>query len=218
MTLDDICPATFRRLHRELGHRPLVCVSTDSDFCRDVVSQGLFTPEQVALAAERYRLDKSRSGKCIFWLIDERGNVRDGHIGQSWVSQMLRQRHPDLSRYIVPSHCLFGLHLMESQKAIAIVDTEPSAVILSVLYPALTWMAYSLCLTIDLLEPLRGHRVILYPRTDSLEEHYLAALELADQARRLWAIDIRVSTILEDRATPEQKARQVDLVDFLLGE
>ena len=35
----------------------------------------------MAHAAERYRLGKSKKGKPIFWMIDERGIVRDGRIG-----------------------------------------------------------------------------------------------------------------------------------------
>ena len=221
MRLKDILTPSFRTFRHP--SQPVVVVETDSDFCTEVVAQGIMTHEQMEQAASTYRLGKSRSGKCIFWLIDRQDIVRDGHIGQWWVTQMLRQRHPNLARYIVARHCLFGLHLLGShstadiarRQPVAIVDSEPSAVILSVLYPTLTWMASGPCPTIDMMEPLIGHRVTLFPRTDPLQEYYTAALLLSQQAKQAYGLDISVSDILERHATPEQKARKIDIADLL---
>ena len=56
---------------------------------------------------------------------------------------------------------------------------------------------------------------MLYPRTDPVGDHYLAWLELADQARRLYDIQVGVNDLLEEKATPEQKEQCIDLIDFL---
>ena len=40
-------------------------------------------------------------------------------------------------------------------------------------------------------------------------------LEVADQARRKYHLDITVSSLLEDHATPDQKQRCIDLVDYI---
>ena len=89
MRISEIMTPSFRELRQELGlPRPakaVVQVSADSDFCREVVARGWLTEEQMAHAAERYRLGRSKSGRCIFWMIDEMGRVYDGHIGNSWV-------------------------------------------------------------------------------------------------------------------------------------
>ena len=270
------------------------CRSDDSDFCRAVVAKGLLSEEQMHRAAERYQLGRSRSGKTIYWLIDERGIVRDGHIGGTWVSVMLQHRFPELAQYIRPKHCLFGLHLLDhtdrdafkchtdltdhtdcagsavfkshtdltdhtdmntgsmhvkeqgatesvrsvrsvcakeqeapesvrsvrsvcESKAICVVERESSAVILSELFPDHVWLAVpaSVSFTVDMLEPLRHRKVIVYPSTDDTMSNYVAWLELADMARSLYHLDISVSRLLEDRATEEQKAQRIDLVDFL---
>ena len=235
------------------------CRSDDSDFCRAVVAKGLLSEEQMHRAAERYQLGRSRSGKTIYWLIDERGIVRNGHIGDSWVSVMLQHRFPELAQYIRPKHCLFGLHLLDhtdrdafkchtdltdhtdmntgsmqvkeqeapesvrsmrsvcESKTICVVERESSAVILSELFPDHVWLAVpaSVSFTVDMLEPLRHRKVIVYPSTDDTMSNYVAWLELADMARSLYHLDISVSRLLEDRATEEQKAQRIDLVDFL---
>ena len=112
MKLRDILSPSFRDYRRP--HTPLVVVATDSDFCRETVDSGVLTAEQMAHAAARYRLGKSKSGRCIFWMIDEAGKVRDGRIGNEWVSAMMEAREPVLLRGCRTEHCLYGLHLVHT--------------------------------------------------------------------------------------------------------
>jgi len=233
MKFSEAFPFTFKNLHRQLGHQPhnrlsIVdsCRADDSDFCRETVERGILTNGQMLHAANRYQLGKSRSGKCIFWMIDEQGIVRDGHIGSSshdastWVSQQLKGRCPDLARYVHPQHCLFGLHLHSrvTNTKVCVVEKESSAVILSELFPDNTWMAsvYPMNFNIYSFEPLQGCNVILFPPTDYTMDTYLTWLELADQARRSYHLNISVSSILEDCCTLDQKSRGIDLLDFCL--
>ena len=245
--------------------------SDDSDFCHELLSKYGLTPDQMHRAAARYRLGRSKSGKTIFWMIDDLGICRDGHIATSWVSAMLKSRYPDLAQYVCPHHCLFGLHLIphcasrkephpdplmgrgylsvratggavkpptmwgevwrgvgtplrqegagccERMMPLGIIESERSAVILSEACPDLLWLAYAYPanLTVDQFAPLQGRTVTLFPRADP--DEYLAALELADQVRRAYPIDISVSALLEDHATDSQKSRNIDLVDFLFN-
>ena len=112
MKLREILSPSFRDYRRP--HTPLVVVATDSDFCRETVDSGVLTAEQMAHAAARYRLGKSKSGRCIFWMIDEAGKVRDGRIGNEWVSAMMEAREPVLLRECRTVHCLYGLHLVHT--------------------------------------------------------------------------------------------------------
>lgn len=112
MKLREILSPSFRDYRRP--HTPLVVVATDSDFCRETVDSGVLTAEQMAHAAARYRLGKSKSGRCIFWMIDEAGKVRDGRIGNEWVSAMMKAREPVLLRECRTVHCLYGLHLIHT--------------------------------------------------------------------------------------------------------
>ena len=283
------------------------CRSDDSDLCHELTDRYGFTPEEMHRAADRYHLGRSKSGKTIYWMIDELGIVRDGHLANSWVSQMLKSRCPSFLQDWYPHHCLFGQHLLtqcgsreknhpdslmgrgylnvratggavksshigedldgvdasfssflcaeekdnqraksqaclsfsesrgvsrESQKdklgfkgvsplerlmPVGIVESEKTAVILSEVYPQTLWLAYAypLNLTVDLFEPLQGHTVTLFPRTDPNQDNYYAALEFADQVHRRYHLDFRVSSLLEDNATPAQKSAEIDLADFL---
>ena len=89
---------------------------------------------------------------------------------------------------------------------------------MSELYPHVTWLAtvYPANFTVDQLAPLRDNKVTLFPRTDPVMDHYIAWLEIADQARRLYHLDITVSSLLEDHATEAQKFQEIDLLDFLM--
>ena len=233
MKLKNVLSPTLKDFQQP--ETPMVVVSTDSGFCQETVARGWLTAEQMARAAARYRLGKSRSGKCIFWMIDRQGIVRDGHIGNSWASEMLKNREPELLKDWHTSHCLFGQNLlmedgrskMEDVKRtsairlqtsnIALVERERSAVILSELFPEQLWLAscYLLNLTVENLEPLQGHHVTLFPPTDPTMTTYVTWLEVADQAHRQLGLDISVSSILEDHATPTQKEARIDLVDML---
>ena len=212
------------------------CRSDDSDLCHELTDRYGFTPEEMHRAAERYHLGRSKSGKTIYWMIDELGIVRDGHLANSWVSQMLKSRCPSFLQDWYPHHCLFGQHLLTQcgsrekkdklgfkgvspfeNMPISIVESEKTAVILSEVYPQTLWLAYAypLNLTVDLFEPLQGRTVTLFPRTDPNQDNYYAALEFADQVHRRYHLDFRVSSLLEDNATPAQKSAEIDLADFL---
>ena len=101
MTWNDVFCNTFKALSEELGLPPAVkslvelCRADDADFCQEVVAKGWLSEAQMAHAAERYRLGKSKNGKPIFWMIDERGIVRDGRIGDTWVSMIFKRRYPE---------------------------------------------------------------------------------------------------------------------------
>ena len=248
MKIGDIFCDTFEALRRQVTPEvrlascvvpdPLMVTATrsdDSDFCRETVAKGWLSEEQMAHAAERYRLGRSRSGKCIFWMIDELGRVHDGRIGDSWVSMMLRSRKPELLRYWQSSHCLFGLHLLDplslplfmgrtlaSPKqgrlgGVSVVEREESAVILSEVLPEQVWMVTGppTDFTIDMLLPLRGHPIMVFPPTDPTMSNFVFWLEMADQARRQYHLDIEVNPLLEDNASAEEKERKIDIADFV---
>ena len=139
----------------------------------------------------------------------------------------------------IPSyHCLFGTHLLKTPSnspclggehksslcredlggsPIAVVEAEKTAVIMSEHFPQYLWLAAGglFELTADKLFPLRRHRIVLFPDTDPDLTAYTRWYEVAQEARRLYGLDISVSPLLEQRATPEQKQRKIDLVDYL---
>ena len=237
MTFEEAFPYTFKNLRKKFGiHEPTklsmveLCAWHGQPFAlelRSLATEGtqeepyLLTDEQLRHAAARYHLGISRSGKPIYWMIDDLGIVRDGRIGDGWVSQMLKHRYPEFAKYMTTQHCLFGLHLInesDSIYTISIVESERSALILSELYPESLWMAYSYPANFNeyLFEPLQGHRIILFPNADETMSTYLAFLDIADRARRKFHLDITVNSLLEDETTPSQKSRHIDLLTFYL--
>jgi hypothetical protein len=211
------------------------CLSMDSQFCEAVVCCGYLTQEQMLHAACHYRLGASRQGGVIFWQIDQEGRVRDGKVmyylsdchrnkahKPTWVSYLLRRRDPFPNAAHETSHCFFGLHLVSPHCCtVAVVEAEKTAVILSELYPQYIWLASGGLGEVqpDKFRALRGCKVILFPDTDPDGIAYSRWSNAAEEVMRsvFWegSPPIRVSRILEDHATEEQKRRKIDLVDFI---
>ena len=103
------------------------------------------------------------------------------------------------------------------EKSVSIVEAPGAAVILSEVYPNSIWLSTvpNACFTIELLEPLRGRTIKVYPHTDATLSNYLAWLDLADMARQTYHLDITVSHTLEDAASPSQKDREIDILQYL---
>lgn len=107
-------------------------------------------------------------------------------------------------------------------KPIAVVEAEKSAVILSEHFPDYLWLATGGLGEVqpEKFRPLRGRKVILFPDTDPEGIAYRRWYEAAEVVQQqLWwedCLPIYVSPLLEQRATPKQKERKIDLVDFLL--
>ena len=199
-------------------------LSTDSRFCQEAVAAGLISQEGMRQAAQRYLLGRSRSNETVFWMIDDRQRVRDGMVGNSWASVLLKERGL-IDRQWCPQHCLFGLHLIShtdltdltDNYKICVVESVRSCVVLSERFPKYLWMAtgYLANLNERLFLPLKGHHVVCFPATDPTGDTYLLWLSVAKEARK-YGIDISVSRLLEDRASMEQKEQGIDLGAFLL--
>ena len=191
-------------------------LSTDSRFCQESVAARLISQEGMRRAAQRYLLGRSRSNETVFWMIDDRQRVRDGMVGDSWASVLLKERGL-IDRQWCPQHCLFGLHLISHTKTICVVESVRSCVVLSERFPKYLWMAtgYLANLNERLFLPLKGHHVVCFPATDPTGDTYLLWLSVAKEARK-YGIDISVSRLLEDRASMEQKEQGIDLGAYLL--
>lgn len=230
MRFEELFSHSFRHLRASFQTteqllQPMVgrMLSTDSRFCQEAVAAGLISQEGMRRAAQRYLLGRSRSNETVFWMIDDRQWVRDGMVGDSWASVLLKERGL-IDRQWCPQHCLFGLHLIshtdltdltEIQK-ICVVESVRSCVVLSERFPKYLWMAtgYLANLNERLFLPLKGHHVVCFPATDPTGDTYLLWLSVAKEARK-YGIDISVSRLLEDRASMEQKEQGIDLVGYL---
>lgn len=94
----------------------------------------------------------------------------------------------------------------------ALVESEKTAVICSLLLPEYTWLAIGGKSQFnDRLMVLKGRKVTAFPDIDGYDEW-------RKKAKNYPMLDITISDILERNATPEQRERQVDIADLLLEE
>ena len=210
------------------------CLSLNSEFCRAAVSAGYLSQGQIVAAANRYRLGASKDGGVIFWEIDAQQQVLTGKImyyqpdchrdkqhNPTWVHSLMKDKLP--TNYEL-QHCLFGLHLLTSDlghqpSAVCIVESEKTAVILSEIIPDFIWLSCGglQMFKPELLAPLVNHKVVIFPDTDETGEAYKQWLTILQQAAKLYPFKhpLRISNLLELHATPDQKQRKIDLIDYL---
>ena len=247
MTMEEVFKHTFKAMSKRLDEQRAEGrrlwqqrLGMASEFCRAVVAGGYLTQEQMQRAARRYRLGASRDGGVIFWQIDEFDQLRDGKIMHyrpdchrdhdrkpTWTAYLLR-KSGRLPKDWNTDHCLFGLHLLENvkmkelknEKTVAVVEAEKTAVIMSEVKPEYIWLATGgkTELNVAKLRPLEGRRVILFPDTDVDGQTYRDWYDIAEAASDVFGHPVTVSSILEQRATPVQKAAKIDLVDLLFPE
>jgi hypothetical protein len=102
---------------------------------------------------------------------------------------------------------------------IAIVESEKSAVILSEKFPDFVWLSCGglQAFKAELLAPLVDYKVVIFPDTDPTGDAFRQWSQVATEAQRLYKFryPLRVSPLLESHASPEQKQRKIDLVDYL---
>ncbi len=109
----------------------------------------------------------------------------------------------------------------KKRPVVCIVEAEKSAVILSELYPQYIWLAAGGMgeVQVNKFLPLQYYRVILLPDTDPDGRAYKCWYNAAQAVMRsfFWPKHnpIRVSPFLELHATPDQKRRKIDLVDYI---
>ena len=191
------------------------------------------TEEQMKHMGDNYALGATKNKEVIFWQIDTKGRVRTGKIMQynpetgrrikhesgaiDWVHNKLK-RSGALPEDFNLQQCFFGEHLLKvyPDATVCIVESEKSALISAAVLTDCIWLATGGLnnLTVDKCEILRGRTVVLYPDLNAYDKW----IEIAARIRNSIEVDISVSTLLEDIATPEAKAQGLDLADFLINQ
>lgn len=183
---------------------------------------------------------KYKIGSCpdfydgtIFWQIDEKNQIHGGKIicykkdGRrtkkiNWIHSMLKKQN-ELAEFNL-QQCLFGLHLISEDNftPVAIVESEKTACIMSVVFPQFLWMACGAKSEFkpEKLSPIKNRIIIAYPDCEiqkngnsTFEEWKRKADEMNSQG-----FDITVSDLLEKNATDQQKIEGLDLADFFMDQ
>lgn len=169
----------------------------------------------------------------IFWQIDERKKVRAGKVIQyfetgkrtkniTWMHQFLKRKN-EISDYNL-SQCLFGLHLIKDDKKsiIALVESEKTACIMSVIFPEFLWLSCGAKgeFKFKKLEQIKHRKIIAYPDCEIQKNGFTTYQEWKRKAMELnrKGFDIYVSDLLEKQAKIEQKTEGIDIGDFFMKE
>jgi hypothetical protein len=182
-------------------------------------------------------------GLTCFWQIDRQGKIRTGKImsydletgkrqtirpikfakGEirdikfEWMHKKIK-REKDVPEFIL-RQVFFGEHLAakNTDKPIAIVEAEKTAIIASICFPELVWLAAGGLMNLNVAKILRfsGRRVILYPDANPAAFDRWSGIAADASAQGL---NVKVSTLIENRATDQEKADGYDLADYLINE
>jgi hypothetical protein len=125
-----------------------------------------------------------------------------------WVHSVLKLPSDQIKK------CLFGEHLIDSDKTkpIGIVESEKTAIIASIAFPSLIWLATGGIgnLTKDKLKPLSDRKVILFPDLNAYDTW-------KDKLKKNGGFsNVSISKYLEENATAEELKAKYDLADFIL--
>ena len=193
-----------------------------NNFCRWLCS--VFGEQKAFELTARYKIGTSKywPGSCVFWQIDRDGKARAGkvmlyddsgsrvkkpfsHI--QWVHEVMQIEPYSLQQ------CLFGEHLLstDSDKPVAVVESEKTAIVASGFIPGLLWVASGgkSSKLKEKLQAVAGRKVKLYPDLMAFGDWRKVAAGLPG---------VTVSDILERRATEADRAAGLDLADYLLRE
>ncbi|UPS92828.1 DUF6371 domain-containing protein [Bizionia sp. M204] len=177
--------------------------------------------------AEKYNIGTSKywNGATVFFQVDRDYKIRTGKIIQynsstgkriksnfppaNWVHTVLKLDNYNLEQ------CYFGEHLLNEDliKPIAIVESEKTAVISSVYLPEFIWLS---CGGINNLNEaktrvLKGRNVVLFPDLNGFDSWTKKIPQLTKLAT------FKVSTLLEEKATEQEKELGLDIADYLIN-
>lgn len=174
-------------------------------------------------------------GACVFWFIDIAGRIHAGQVklfnaaghtdsyeneGEkkkctTWIHAILKRKLSPLPSWLSQYNeqekkvsCLFGEHLIKtSSKPCAVVEAPATAIVASAYLPQYTWLAAGSLsyLNAQRCEVLKGKKVVLFPDLNGYESWKVIADDLGFEC----------SNLLEENASDEDKAKGLDLRDYL---
>jgi hypothetical protein len=156
----------------------------------------LFSKDEVEKTILKYLIGTSKhwQGATIFWQIDSLNNVRHGKIMLFNSKTGKRIKNSDGKAFInsVRSvlklqdfnlcQCLFGLHLINetNDKTIGLVESEKTAVLMSLFKPEYVWLATGGKggLKYEFLKPIKDFKVIAFPDKSEYNDWLNKSIEL----------------------------------------
>jgi uncharacterized protein DUF6371 len=190
----------------------------------------LFTTDVAKSLCENYFVGASRHGDTVFWQVDVEDRIRQAKVIKydSETGKRSKVQPPFFAgkkilgnKEVSLKQSLFGEHLLANPtngtKAVAVCEGEKTCLIASIYHPAFVWLATGGKNGCSLTEKqtcriLTGKRVILFPDANA----YGLWCEKAKLLEAVAGCRVVVSDIIEKFATAEEKAKGLDLADYLL--
>ncbi|GAL64849.1 DUF6371 domain-containing protein [Algibacter lectus] len=183
-----------------------------------------FSTADVIHAIKKYFIGASDQwhGSTIFWQVDEQMNVCAGKVMlyNENTGSRVKKPYPHINWMhkvlkipnFVLQQCLFGLHNLcdyEKGSTICLVESEKTAVIMSIMFSGFLWLATGSKsnLKSSLLQPLKGYKIIVFPDKTEFENWNTKVKALEKEG-----FLISCSNLLENRDLEDGS----DLVDVFL--
>ena len=186
--------------------------------------------DEVEKVVKNYKIGTTKDGKTIFWQIDKKHRIRTGKIiaydcliGErrkdifpNWIHAELKKKNL-LKQDFNLKQCFFGEHLLQKYpgKTVAIVEAEKTAVICSIIFPEILWLAVGAkgYLNAQRIQIFADRKILLFPDADAFSDWK----EKAILAQRN-GFNVRVSNLIEINGTASEKENGFDLADYLIDE
>jgi len=170
-----------------------------------------YNEDEVNITIDKYQVGTSNqfNNSTVFWQMDNTGNIRSGKIMAYDIKTGKRRKNKDGKPLIHWVHsilkkpnynlkqCLFGLHLLnDNVKQVAIVESEKTAIIMSIEFPQYTWMSTGSLngFKYEYLAPLKGKDIIAFPDKGGYVQWQKTAEILNEKG-----FEIEVSKLLENK-------------------
>lgn len=183
-----------------------------------------FTQQDVLRVVKKYHICTTNYwyGATLFWQIDDLNRIRGGKImlyncntGKrvkqpfnrvSWIQKQLK-----LPSFVL-QQCLFGLHLIKNIKkgnTICIVESEKTAIVMSILVPNYIWLATGSKTGFkqELLKSVKDYKIIAYPYKTEYKTWNEKAILLNKEGFKIECSNFLENIDLEDGG---------DLIDFIV--
>jgi len=191
-----------------------------------------FKKESLDQVLKSYKVGTARywNNGTVFWQIDRNGIIRAGKIilydkkGKrssyvNWV-HAIKLKSNEINEYIL-NQCFFGEHLIKkSDKVIAIVESEKTAIVMSLMFEKYLWLATGSLngLSEKKINVLKNRRIILYPdlgirsKRSPFSQWKEKAISFKKQG-----FDIEVSDLLERKGSDSDREKGLDIADYFLN-
>ncbi|MEP2240422.1 MAG: DUF6371 domain-containing protein [Maribacter sp.] len=188
-------------------------VNSEDDCNLSFYLKSKFDPVEVRETMMKYnvgRTDNFWKASTCFFQVDSISKIRAGKVMlySKYTGKRIKKPRPLINwmhntlvekKSFVLKQCLFGIHLVKSEaenKTIAIVESEKTAIIMSMADKSCLWLACGSKTAINekMLKSLKSQSLLLFPDKGSLEDWEARAKNLCNLGFR-----VRVSPILENK-------------------